>query len=891
MKTKLFFIALTLLALLTLNSQLSFVHAQGTAFTYQGRLNSGAGPATGNYDLTFTLFNVSSGGSAVAGPLATNSVAVSNGLFTIALDFGHGVFNGADYWLEIGVRTNGGGTFTTLMPRQPVTPTPYAIFAENVTAAGISGTIPAADVSGTYGNAVNFNNGADSFDGSFYGQFFGSTFTGGTFTGAFVGTGSGLGDVWHTGGNSGTTAGVNFVGTTDNQPLELHVNGQRVLRLTPDNSTNKSPDIIGGSPVNLIAPGIIGSTISGGGVAIYGGQPGTNQILGDFNTIGGGWGNTTGSTNFDVVQATVGGGAGNTASGISSTIGGGAENVAYNNDAAIAGGFQNRAGLRSAIAGGELNAADGAYSGIGGGYGNNVQTNTLVSTIGGGIFNTVQGTNLEGGATIGGGGDNTIQPSSVIDGNNPFTGYPSSFSTIGGGFLNQIQSNSVYSTIGGGLGNTIQSGGAHDFIGGGVYNTILPGAHESTIAGGSSDTIGTNDINAFIGGGWQNLIQNNGVYATIGGGWFNVIQHNGQYAAIGGGLFNLNNAANGVIAGGQGNMLGDNAIWGAIGGGLDNSNLAANATISGGSYNLISANASGATISGGQNNTVGGIGGAVVGGTNNAANGYDSFAAGTSAQATNNGSFVLTDASSVTNFSSSMSNQLSARFTGGIVFVTAGAGITLDGQPILGGSNGTSLTNVNAATLNGLSSGAFAPASGSANYIQNQTAAPQAASFNIGGTATASALVVSNNAQVVGLFRSGSETGTSQGPGPAGLVIRRINSLSAVAGQVVARSDLLILQRDGSNGGLQIIYPASPGYQTIAAMGMDNNGNQVNFYTAIASPSTAGTIQIYSNAQNVHSCQITFGNTFNSGHVTQVNISRYLNDYYWVGTVTSTYNQ
>ena len=120
------------------------------------------------------------------------------------------------------------------------------------------------------------------------------------------------------------------------------------------------------------------------------------------------------------------------------------------------------------------------------------------------------------------------------------------------------------------------------------------------------------------------------------------------------------------------------------------------------------------------------------------------------------------------------------RANGGVVFVTGGAGMTLDGQPIVSGTysnmvtltnagnafagNGTGLTNVNAALLNGLPSSAFAPASGSANYIQNQNTGPQAASFNINGTATASALVVSNNAQVVGLFRSGSETGTSQGP-------------------------------------------------------------------------------------------------------------------------------
>src|SRR5271156_23198 len=75
--------------------------AQSTAFTYQGRLNDGANPASGSYDVQFTLFAVDTGGSAVAGPLTNSPTGVSNGLFTVTLDFG-GQFPGADRWLEIG---------------------------------------------------------------------------------------------------------------------------------------------------------------------------------------------------------------------------------------------------------------------------------------------------------------------------------------------------------------------------------------------------------------------------------------------------------------------------------------------------------------------------------------------------------------------------------------------------------------------------------------------------------------------------------------------------------------------------------------------------------------------------------------------------------------------
>jgi trimeric autotransporter adhesin len=124
MKTKFtyFFIMLALLACI------NQVAAQGTAFTYQGRLNISASPANGSYDLKFSLFSGDSGGSALAGPMIATATSVSNGLFTVTLDFG-GQFPGADRWLEIAVRTNGIGTFITLTPRQQITPAPYAIVA------------------------------------------------------------------------------------------------------------------------------------------------------------------------------------------------------------------------------------------------------------------------------------------------------------------------------------------------------------------------------------------------------------------------------------------------------------------------------------------------------------------------------------------------------------------------------------------------------------------------------------------------------------------------------------------------------------------------------------------------------------------------------------------
>ncbi|HZM02908.1 MAG TPA: hypothetical protein VFC44_07775 [Candidatus Saccharimonadales bacterium] len=158
MKTKLNYVnaALVLLALSALNSQLSTAHAQGTAFTYQGHLVSGANAANGNYDLTFELFNASSGGSQVGSTFTILDVGVTNGLFTVTADFG-AVYSGAAYWLQIGLRTNGGSGFTALSPRQELTPVPYSVTAQNVTGAIALTQLPAGLVTNNETNVAFVN--------------------------------------------------------------------------------------------------------------------------------------------------------------------------------------------------------------------------------------------------------------------------------------------------------------------------------------------------------------------------------------------------------------------------------------------------------------------------------------------------------------------------------------------------------------------------------------------------------------------------------------------------------------------------------------------------------------------------------------------------------------
>ncbi|MCI1710227.1 MAG: hypothetical protein LKM32_06175 [Chiayiivirga sp.] len=150
-----------------------FVAAQvGTAFTYQGELKENGAPKPGTVDLRFDAFTLDTGGLAInAVPVILDSVPLSNGVFTVQVDFGPGVFTGAQVFVEVGVREDALGDtatttgFATLSPRQAATPTPYAQHAERVaqdavggsqiadggvTGADIAdGTITAADVNTT----------------------------------------------------------------------------------------------------------------------------------------------------------------------------------------------------------------------------------------------------------------------------------------------------------------------------------------------------------------------------------------------------------------------------------------------------------------------------------------------------------------------------------------------------------------------------------------------------------------------------------------------------------------------------------------------------------------------------------------------------------------------
>jgi hypothetical protein len=132
------------------------VGAQTTGFSYQGTLNDGGLPANGNYDFEFALFNSLSAGTQIGSTLTFSNVAVSEGIFSVTLDFG-GQFPGANRFLEIRVMpsipaavrdSENLGVFTTLSPRQEISSSPYSVKSLNAeNALNFSGSL-SGDVTG-----------------------------------------------------------------------------------------------------------------------------------------------------------------------------------------------------------------------------------------------------------------------------------------------------------------------------------------------------------------------------------------------------------------------------------------------------------------------------------------------------------------------------------------------------------------------------------------------------------------------------------------------------------------------------------------------------------------------------------------------------------------------
>ena len=349
---------------------------------------------------------------------------------------------------------------------------------------------------------------------------------------------------WKADGNFGTSAG-NFVGTTDNQPLEFRVNGTRALWLQP--TPSGYPNVIAGTSNSTIEISAYGSTISGG----------MHQSIGS-----------------DATGSVIGGGSDNRIAAVSpaSTIAGGSNNDIGTNSifSSIGGGFNNNVAgdsRRCVIAGGNINdiGITSSYSAIGGGDNNNIGSNSFHCVIAGGGLNDIGYFSAASG--ISGGTNNNIGNHSraavIVGGDANDVGTNSSWSFVGGGRENNIANTAEGSVIIGGFNNIIGNNSFGTIIGGGsghlaaaVQSSVIGGGYGNSItsvsnavvAGGSGNSLGVSAHGSVIGGGSMNSIGNGSFAATIGGGTNNVILVSSPYATIPGG--DRNAATNRAFAAG-----------------------------------------------------------------------------------------------------------------------------------------------------------------------------------------------------------------------------------------------------------------------------------------------------------------------------------------------------
>ena len=576
-------LAATILIILCAN-QVQAQDGPSSIFTYQGRLVFSNQPVNDTCSFRFSLWDALTDGHRVGDVFDASNVSVEDGAFTVALNFGMTPFTGQALWLAVGVDC-GEGT-VELSPRQAITAAPYAITA--FTLQGLQAE-----------------------------------------------------DFWKLGGNSSTTPGADFVGTTDAQALELHVDSTRVLRLEPANGIG---NVIAGAPQNSVVDGAYGGVIGGGG-----GTLGLeNTVFDNYGTVCGGAGNWVGNIyeNMDGSSyATVVGGRENSARAMFATVGGGDTNIAEGVGSFIGGGNTNNAeGSGSVIAGGSANHARGNSTTVGGGSGNVSYGDS--ATVSGGQSNSASSNN----AVVGGGSHNVAG----VWGEDPQNNEDA---TVAGGNDNQALASA--STVGGGVSN--RATGFYATVSGGWHNQAL--ADFATIGGGGTIDPITDPESS------SNQVYD--AYGVIAGGGDNLVgladgdQFAQKFATIGGGESNGATGAHATIAGGNGNWA--SGVAGAVGGG--------------------------------RGNGVSGVYATAPGGRSNRAEGDYSFAAGRSAQAQHDGAFVWADSNSES-FASTRDNQFRVHADGGVEFETGQEGLRVSADSILylsphdiviRGSSGTTL--------------------------------------------------------------------------------------------------------------------------------------------------------------------------------------------------------
>ncbi|CAN5710971.1 hypothetical protein BH20VER1_BH20VER1_20470 [soil metagenome] len=284
----------------------AFAEPVGTSWTYQGQLRRSGAAYTGTCNFQFSLWDAASGGTQQGSTLPINGVSVTNGLFTLPLDFGD-QFKGDSRWLATSVQCSGDGGFTQLDPRQPITAAPYAMSLR-----------PGATIQGSLGapnSLLRVNNSG----------FGGNAIEGNGFNGVIGRSNPGSGGYGVAGGSDGTS-GAGVFGSNDNGKgvqgtglTGVHgmtssptgrgvfgdVNGANAVGVVGNNTSTTGGDAIKGTGFNGVhgvsngssgGLGVLGQASGTGSAGVSGSASGPNSagVFGSNNESAAIWGTSTG---------------------------------------------------------------------------------------------------------------------------------------------------------------------------------------------------------------------------------------------------------------------------------------------------------------------------------------------------------------------------------------------------------------------------------------------------------------------------------------------------------------------------------------------------------------------------------------------------------------------
>ena len=423
--------------------------AQTSSFTYQGRFTDGGTAANGTYDMQFKLYD--GAGNQIGSTIMNVAVLVTNGVFTVQLDYGAAAFSGGDRFLELGVRTAGSGdAYTELSPRQQLSSTPYAIRAgSSSTADSATTAITAshADKATKADNATNADTAATATN---------ATQLGGIGASQYVQTNdSRLADA-----RPPTTGSANYIQNSANQQsasFNITGNGSaggtlaaNIVNATTQFNLNGTRILHSPGTDNLFAGASSGAGISTGQRnSFYGAQAGLATATGNDNAF---FGNDAGKLNTGSINSVFGAGAGAgpiTNGGNSffgAKAGANGSSGAQNSFFGYQSGFSNTSGFNNTFVGAQAGFAnlDGianAFFGVGAGSTlTNGGSNTFIGTSAGGqstsgFANTFVGTDAAYTFKSGNGNTALGTQSTVLDG--------LSNATAIGHFASVTQSNSL----------------------------------------------------------------------------------------------------------------------------------------------------------------------------------------------------------------------------------------------------------------------------------------------------------------------------------------------------------------------------------------------------------------------------------------------------------------